>query len=133
MTPPARILVIDDDPQMLGYLLEVMEFSGYGVATARNGLSGLDSFRQQRPDLVLTDIVMPDMEGIALIRAIRELDKDVPIVAMSGGGRGGLSMYLDAATRLGANAALQKPFTSDELFRAVNALVSPAHGGDAPR
>ena len=121
MNSPARILLIDDDPQMLGYLQEALQFAGYGVNTARNGLSGLESFRQQRPDLVLTDIVMPDMEGIALIRAIRELDASIPIVAMSGGGRGGQAMYLEAATRLGANAALRKPFTSDELLGALAA------------
>lgn len=126
----SQVLLIDDDPQLLGYLQEVMEFAGYGVTTARNGLSGLESFRRQRPDLVLTDIVMPDMEGIALIREIRALDKEVPIIAMSGGGRGGQTMYLEAATKLGANAALHKPFSSDELFCALNTFAPlPPSGG----
>lgn len=115
-----HILVVDDDPPFLGFLFELLSETGFQVSTATDGEAGLRRFKTCRPDLVLTDIVMPHMEGIGFIRALRELDANLPIVAMSGGGRSPNLNYLGISSRLGADATLLKPFSSEALFLALN-------------
>ena len=84
------------------------------------GEAGLGLFHQVHPALVITDIVMPDMEGIELIRKLREDAPTIPILAISGGDH---PLYLPAATGLGATAALAKPFAGDELLSLVRRLL----------
>ena len=104
----AKILVIDDDPQLRRLLGRVLTATGHAVHEAKNGREGIDMFNLTLPALVITDLVMPDTEGIETIRELRRAAPALPILAISGGSNHPL--YLRAATELGATAALAKPF-----------------------
>ena len=111
------ILVVDDDARYrLGVRL-VLERSGYTVLEADNGQSGLKELAQAAIDLVVTDIVMPVMEGIEFIRLLKKAHPELPVIAMSGGPRSDL--YLDLARKMGAVAVLSKPFSDVQLLAAV--------------
>jgi len=116
----ADILIIDDDKQMRRLLTRILQGAGHAVREAENGRGGIELFRQQRPALVISDIVMPDMEGIETIRALRTEGPVVPIIAISGGSD---PIYLRAATALGATASLEKPFAAAELLALVAELL----------
>ena len=116
----ADILVIDDEAQMRRLLARILNGAGHTVHQAKNGEEGLRLFHQVHPALVITDIVMPDMEGIELIRKLHEEAPTLPILAISGGRH---PLYLRAATGLGATAALAKPFGRDELLAMVGRLL----------
>jgi DNA-binding response OmpR family regulator len=126
------ILVIDDDSQLRGFLREVLLDEGYQVLEAANGSEGASLYEQYRPDLVLTDIVMPEKEGIELIMELRRKAPGLPIIAMSGGNAGFSGSYLSAAGKLGANVTLAKPFTANHLLGAISDLLqqSSAMGCD---
>jgi DNA-binding NtrC family response regulator len=113
-----RILVIEDDPLVRKLANVMLTSAGYDVEEATDGEEGVASYRRQPSDLVITDMLMPNQDGLATIRALTQLDPRVKIIAMSGGGDGPLS-YLDAAMRLGALDILRKPFTRDALLAAV--------------
>lgn len=119
------ILVIDDDAQLRGFLREVLDQEGFQVLEAENGNVGSVLFERHRPDLVLTDIVMPEKEGMELIMELRRADPALPIIAMSGGNAGFSGSYLSAAGKLGADATLAKPFTASHLLAAIQELLKP--------
>ena len=119
----ADVLIIDDERQMRRLMSRILKAAGHTVHEATNGREGIDRFRQLRPALVITDIVMPDLDGIETIRAIRQHNPAVPILAISGTNH---TIYLRAATEFGAMAALQKPFRPDELLAAIAKLLDPA-------
>lgn len=127
MSEPANkkpeVLVIDDDEALRHYLSELLQGEGYAVRLAPDGEVGMQAYYEARPDLVLTDIYMPYCEGIDLINKIRAHDAKLPIIAMSGGGINYRKTYLNAATCLGANAALPKPFTAQELLALITSLL----------
>jgi len=116
----AEILIIDDEPSIRRLLVRALSKVGHTVHEARNGEAGFELFHRVHPELVITDIVMPDMEGIELIRKLRQDAPTVPILAISGSGT---PLYLRAATRLGATATLAKPFEIAELLAAVERLI----------
>ena len=113
------ILVIDDDALVRQTLTLVLESEGYEVRSAPEGRQGLQAFRKRRPDLVISDIIMPDMEGIQTIMELRILSRDCPIIAISGGGRFGKIDFLTVAKELGATATLSKPFEQADLLQTV--------------
>ncbi|MGC2412816.1 MAG: response regulator [Stellaceae bacterium] len=119
----AAILVIDDDPQMRRLFVRILTGAGHTAHVADNGKQGIELFRSVSPALVITDIVMPDMEGIELIRELRREAPTVPILAVSGSGR---AVYLRAATAMGAAEVLAKPFRNDELLSLVEGLLETA-------
>jgi YesN/AraC family two-component response regulator len=123
---PATVLVVEDDALARPAIAMILEDHGFTVVTAVNGIDGLRKFRENKPDVVLTDIIMPEKEGIGLILDIRRESPDVKIVAMSGSGRMGNSDYVSIAMRLGANASLYKPFDDQQLIQTVCALVEHA-------
>lgn len=121
---PKRILVIDDEESVRFVVKEMLEFEGYEVTTAPNGKVGLQLFRKKPTDLILTDIFMPEMEGL---ETIRELHRDFPqlkIIAMSGGGESGMLSFLSFAKRFGALRTLRKPFSREELLEVVKELLA---------
>ncbi len=120
----ALILVIDDEPEMRRLLRRILVGAGHRVIEAENGASGLRHLERERPDLVITDILMPDKDGIETIQEIRSAQAGMRIIAMTGGGRYQGFEYLDIAKALGADALLSKPFRSAELLDAVAQLVS---------
>jgi DNA-binding NtrC family response regulator len=119
----ADILIIDDDRHMRLMLTRVLQRAGHAVREAENGFEGVTKFRERCPTLVISDILMPRMEGIETILALRREDQTIPIVAISGGRD---PLYLSAAGKLGATAILEKPFAPDALLSLVNGLL----GGD---
>jgi len=119
----ARILVIDDEALIRETIRIKLEQSGHEVIEAANGVEGLRALEDGRFDLVVTDIIMPEQEGIETIRKIRDRDQRVAIIAISGGGRGRNYQFLDIARKLGADAALPKPFTGSQLLEVVRTVL----------
>ncbi len=121
----AEILVIDDDAGMCGFLATCLSRAGHAVATVRSGADALDHLDQRSFDLVVTDIFMPGMDGLELLRAVLRHHPRMPALAISGGGRSVEMDYLRAARAFGAAEVLAKPFTPDALVNSVARLLSP--------
>ena len=117
-----RILLVDDDELLRRMLRLTLIKMGHVVIEAVNGNEALRLCQTEPPDIVLTDLIMPEKEGIETIREMRQLHPDVKIIAMSGGGRGNAKDYLVVAKRLGAAHTLNKPFTNEELAGAIAAV-----------
>ncbi len=120
----ARILVIDDDAAVRRIIGRILERADHAVEFAANGAEGLQKFRTRRPDLVITDLYMPEKEGIETIQELRAEWPDLRILAVSGGLYGDIAGPLIDAELLGASATLAKPFTPDELQAAVARLLT---------
>lgn len=116
LKPLARILVADDDAGVRGFLRKVLEQDGYQVAEAADGKQALQRALTGRVDLVITDLVMPEQEGIETIRALRQDLPDVAIIAISGAFDG---QFLNVAKLMGAAAVLTKPVTAELLLAKV--------------
>lgn len=114
------ILVIDDERQMRRLLVRLLTTSGHTVHEAPDGKIGLELFRQVHPQLVITDILMPEQEGIETTRKIRADDPAIPILAISGGST---PIYLEIAVKLGATAQLAKPFSATDLIECISDLL----------
>ena len=123
MAEPRYILVIDDDPLMRSSLRTVLAGKGYAVDTLPDGRRAVAMVEQMRPDAVITDIIMPESEGIETIVAIRAVAPDLPIIAISGGGQILEAEFLDMALQLGATAALRKPFELAQLMATRERLL----------
>jgi len=119
-----NILVIDDDKLMRLALARILIASGYNVVQAADGDEGLQMYRTQDFDLVITDLIMPDKEGIQIIRELRKENSKIRIIAMSAGGRGGATDYLKWARLMGAKQCLSKPIKREELLNAVSAVLA---------
>lgn len=122
----SRILVIDDEPAIRTVLQTMLTREGYTVVCAKNGKAGLEAFTQDKPDLVITDIIMPEKEGIEIIQTIRKTDPQIPVIAISGGGRAANVDFLPLATKFGATATLGKPFGATKLLDLVRSLMPTA-------
>jgi len=121
-----RALVIDDDPQICRVVSRILTDAGFEVFEAAEGREGLKQMLTFPPDVILTDIIMPEMEGIEFIRNVRRILPKVKVIAMSGGGKASKSdLVLYMAKSLGADAVLKKPFGAEELVDAVRALLAP--------
>jgi len=120
----AKILVIDDDPSILTMLKKMLEKAGHEVDSANNGSEGLDKIELCPPDLLVTDIVMPEKEGIELIFYLRKRNPGLKIIAISGGGRFNYEGYLTSAKFLGADLVFQKPLVHKEFVQAVSDLMN---------
>jgi DNA-binding response OmpR family regulator len=114
-----KVLVIDDDAAVRATIVAILKHQGYAVVTAEDGDRGMAVFRAEKPDLVITDIIMPEKEGIQTIMEMRAARPDGKIIAMSGGGRSGNIDFLKIAQQLGADDAIAKPFDPDDLRRLV--------------
>jgi DNA-binding response OmpR family regulator len=122
----ATILLVDDSDDVRKLLERGLIRAGHTVITATNGSRGLKALDAGSYDLIVTDIVMPDMEGLQFIRSIRKANATIPIIAMSGGGRGTADDYLEMASRFGAAKTLEKPFTLDVLTTAIDEVLGAA-------
>ena len=118
-----KILIIDDEPYILLMLKKMLERAGYEVDLASNGREGMDLFKKETTDLVITDIIMPDKEGLELIIEMKKQSPGLKIIAMSGGGRISPDSYLECAMHFGAEIVFQKPFRQKELVSAVRELI----------
>lgn len=119
----AKILVIDDDDMVRYSMRSVLESAGHEVVEAENGVDGLSRVPGQSFDLVVTDIIMPEKEGVETIIEMKSTFPALPIIAISGGGPDGYTGYLETAKALGADGILQKPVTPEALLKAVEACL----------
>ena len=120
----ASILLVDDDPLLRTTLAFALEQKGYAVTEAVDGDDALRRFRLTPTDLVITDLVMPNKEGIETIIEFRREFPSVGIIAISGGPAHNAPLYLTVAGRLGALRTLQKPFTLDRLLSAIRDVLA---------
>ena len=121
-----KILLVDDDDAFAEMVHKALSVSGYAVVRARNGKEALRLYDPQTVSLVLTDLIMPEMDGMELIVKLEQLDPAVRVLAMSGGGRANPEAYLPLAERLGAVKTLAKPFQLEALRRAVAECLDEA-------
>jgi DNA-binding response OmpR family regulator len=122
--PATKILVIDDDGLIRMACNSVLKKGGYQVLLAENGNDGVNAFKKESPALVITDILMPDKEGLETISDLRKINASVKIIAMSGGGSTHNMSFLQLARKIGAQAILIKPFKPDELLSIVQETLS---------
>jgi CheY-like chemotaxis protein len=115
----AHILVIDDDGAFRSMLRRTLQRLGHEVSEAADGSAALRTLREATVDLVMTDIIMPGMEGIETIRALQRDHPQLNVIAMSGGGRIKAEGYLEVAKAFGAVRVLRKPFDREELLAAI--------------
>jgi CheY-like chemotaxis protein len=119
----ARILIIEDDPEVRDFLESLLERAGYETVTAANGKEGVDVFTTSPVDLVITDIIMPEKDGIETIMDMKRLNPSLKVIAISGGGRSEPEDYLHSARLLGADQAIRKPFDNEDFVRSVRELL----------
>ena len=128
----AHILIIEDDELLRKVLASTLTDAGHSVYQAGEGRQGCELVSTLPTNLVLTDLIMPEQEGIETIIEIRERHPNLPIIAMSGAAHHG-KFYRDVALKLGARRVLAKPFTAQELLHAITeALGGTASGNPAP-
>jgi DNA-binding NtrC family response regulator len=116
----ASILLVDDEVLVRGALLQALQSKGHEVVCATNGVEGMARFAERQFDLVITDIIMPDKEGIGMIMEMRRITPAIKIIAISGGGRTGNVEFLRMAQQLGAMATLRKPIRLSDFLKVVN-------------
>jgi DNA-binding NtrC family response regulator len=119
--PVARILVIDDAADMRALLEQALQSAGHEVVLAADGREGMEQYRTKRPQLVITDLYMPNQAGLETIVQLHKESPGVQIIAMCG--KATAMPMLSAAERLGAVAVLQKPFATEELLAAVESAL----------
>jgi CheY-like chemotaxis protein len=117
-----RILVVDDEDQMRALLRLMLEPAGHEVLEAANGKIALHMQKKMPVDLVITDILMPEMEGVELIMNLRKVDPHVKIIAISGGGKIDPNFCLDIAGKMGADRILLKPFSKSTIISIISEL-----------
>jgi DNA-binding response OmpR family regulator len=120
----ALVLVIDDEPAMRNMIERIARTEGHEVVAACDGNEGLALCVARRPDIVITDIIMPDREGIETIREMRRAHPSVRIIAVSGAPTLNGVSFLELAKKAGADAGVQKPFRAAELIAAVKSVNS---------
>lgn len=119
----ATALVIDDQPEMLNMMKVVLERLGFDVKAASSGSAVVRNVGEVNFDIVITDIFMPETDGIEVIRKLRQAKPDLPVVAVSGGGKDLDGDFLHIAKMLGASGVLYKPFMPDDLKRVVRDVL----------
>lgn len=127
----ACILLIDDDALLREVLALGLVQAGHTVWQAIDGQQGVEIFRCEPADLVITDIIMPDQEGLETLMVLRGEQPQLPIIAMSGSATNS-PLYLDMAAKLGVRRVLAKPFPLSELLDAVAEILSENRGGSPP-
>ncbi|CAA7622086.1 Response regulator receiver domain [Magnetospirillum sp. LM-5] len=128
----AKIVVIDDEEMVLLTIREILRRAGHEVFEAKDGVAGLELQRQVAAPLVITDIIMPRMEGLEAISELRREFPDTRVIAISGGGRTRNLDFLNMAGTFGADRMLPKPFTPADLMAAVNACLATAPNPATP-
>lgn len=119
-TIPAHVLIVEDDPLLRRYLEDALQECGYATHSATNGREAAEWLQSHSVDLVLTDVLMPEQDGVRLVAELKRLQAHLPVVAMSGRGRADLSIdSLSLVRAMGVDATLEKPFSLAELERTL--------------
>ena len=120
----AHILIAEDDDGVRGVIKRILDKAGHKISEASNGKTAIDICSGSNPpDLIITDIIMPDKEGLETIKEIKSASPGIKIIAISGGGRIGPMTYLELAKKLGANGTLTKPFLPKDLTKVVEEVL----------
>ena len=119
-----KILIIDDETQVRKILIKLLEGNKYQVIDAIDGNQGIKLFKEYRPDLIITDLIMPEKEGLETIRELKKANPDVKIIAISGGGIVDPKTYLDLASKLGAVRTFAKPVDNDILLSTIKDILA---------
>jgi CheY-like chemotaxis protein len=122
----AKLLLVEDDRLVRVALHTVLRHAGHDVAVAKHGREALEKMAEAAFDVVITDILMPEMDGIEKILALRQASPSVKIIAISGGGASGGVDFLEMSNRLGASETLRKPIEGGELNAAVARVLASA-------
>lgn len=122
----AKILIVDDNADYLRMLTDFLADNDYIVQQCSDGKEAQDIFSEFMPDIVLTDVIMPGVDGIELLLSLRSINPEIRVIVMSGGNSGYADTYLHMANKLGANVILNKPFDLSELLAQVKMLESAA-------
>ncbi len=117
----AQILVVEDDKEIRGLMTAMLESVGHDVVSAKNGAEGVEKYRDGKIDLVITDIMMPEKDGIETIRELKKYNQEVKIIAVTG--YRGRFNRLPAAEFLGAQETLLKPFTKADLLTTIDKIL----------
>lgn len=120
---PMKILIIDDDELIRLTLKNTLKKIECTVLEAENGNTGIALFKLEKPDLVITDMLMPDKEGLETISEIRAVNPNAKIIAMSGGGSSKNMAFLQLAQKMGASRIMSKPIKPDDLLNAIKSLL----------
>jgi len=128
MTEAATILLVDDNEDARVTVARILDMSGYRVIQAPNGKVAATLLKEQTPDLVITDIFMPEGDGFDVLSALREREKPIPVIAISGGGSHNGLDVLGTAQRMGAVKVLYKPFARRLLLDTVAEALGDTAG-----
>ncbi len=128
----ATIYVFDDEPSILLMIKKMLEKAGHEVGIALNGREGMELINEKIPDLIITDIIMPEKEGLETIMELRKKHPGLKIIAISGGGRFGPEGYLPGAKLLGADLVFQKPLVQKEFLNAIASLLDEDKKNNLP-
>jgi len=120
----SRVLLVDDDDLSRSTVQAMLSRMGHEVDAVGDGRAALQVCRTEPPELVVTDLIMPDTDGLELIQEIRKFAPTLPIIAISGGGRVNANEYLTVAQKFGAAVVLAKPFSNLELREAVSSALA---------
>jgi two-component system response regulator (stage 0 sporulation protein F) len=127
----AKILLVEDDNLVRDMLTQVLQRATHQVICATNGEEATEYLRKEKPDIMVTDIIMPKKSGITLISEVKNRHPDLEIIAISGGGRLDPTGYLDLSESLGASVSFEKPIDNTALLMAIDLLL---HGNkDTPK
>lgn len=119
----AHIVMIEDDQLFRHLVVTALRVEGHEVSAAADGSEALPLWREKAPDLVITDLFMPECDGMEVIADLRRCHPETPIIAISGHS-GGSGVFLKVAQRLGASTTLQKPFPLGELFTTIQSILT---------
>ena len=118
-----KIVIIEDDQIIRESLKEILEMNSFQVFAIDSGIDLMKKITEFRPDVLITDIIMPDKDGIEIIIEAKKTLTDIKLIAISGGGRIDSESYLNTAKYLGADATLKKPFTHEQLISVIKSLT----------
>ncbi|MBN3039116.1 MAG: response regulator [Candidatus Omnitrophica bacterium] len=110
----SKILVIDDEPDIIKVLISRLQANGYEVVSATNGEEGLERFQKENPDLIVLDILMPQMDGYTFVKRLKKADGDIPIIVLTA--KSGMK---DLFAIEGITDYVVKPFNADELLKKI--------------
>lgn len=122
----SHVLVIDDDSAVQMLFEQVLTEAGYSVSLAANGQEGMRQVYEQKPDLVVSDIMMPDMDGLELLMELRSENPELPVIVISGGMRSGAYSFLPHAKKMGASLTFEKPVDMEVLLKGISDLLDPS-------
>jgi DNA-binding response OmpR family regulator len=121
------VLIVEDDKELREMLKMSLQRRGFTVIEAENGKDAITHFKPTLTDLVVTDLIMPEEDGLKVVIKLREFKPSIKIIAISGGGKVGPGSYLNLAKALGADATYSKPFSISELTAKIEQLLDNEH------